>query len=70
MKGDGNCFYYAVSYLLYGTPDKHQIIKDKAIDYLIEHLDDYKGFITQDIMDYPTDEEKRMILEDQVNTLS
>jgi len=41
VESDGNCFYRAVSYLLYGTEHKHKKLRALTCDYIEQHFDTF-----------------------------
>lgn len=41
MEGDGNCFYRAIAYGLYGDQKKYFEIKNIITDYLLENQANY-----------------------------
>ncbi|XP_035668608.1 uncharacterized protein LOC118410858 isoform X1 [Branchiostoma floridae] len=34
MEGDGNCFYRAVSYHIFGTQEYHDVLRQRMIEYM------------------------------------
>ena len=45
-RGDGNCFFRAVSRMVYASDEYHLHVRSQAITYLSEHRDEFEGFIT------------------------
>ena len=45
-QGDGNCFFRAVSRMVYASDEYHLHVRSQAITYLSEHRDEFEGFIT------------------------
>ena len=41
VDGFGDCQFMALSHQLYGTPDHHQIIREKCTDYIADHSNDF-----------------------------
>lgn len=48
VKGDGNCQFRALSYQLYGTEDKYQLIRAEICKYMEFNSNLYKDFIVSD----------------------
>ena len=44
----GNCLFNALSDQVYGDPSRHKEIRSVAIDYMRNHPNDFKPFITVD----------------------
>ena len=53
--GDGNCFFRAISYLLLGQEVKHDVIRARIIDYIMDpnNFDKLRSYIPQH---YPSGE--------------
>ena len=53
--GDGNCFFRTISYLLVGQKVKHDVIRAKTVDYIMDpnNIDKLRSYIPQH---YPSDE--------------
>ena len=47
-QGDGNCFFRAVSRMVYASDEYHLHGRSQAITYLSEHRDEFEGFITNE----------------------
>ena len=46
--GDGNCFFRAVSSMIYASDEYHLHVRSQVITYLSEHRDEFQGFITNE----------------------
>ena len=48
--GDGNCFFRTISYLLLGIEDKHDIIRDSIVEYIMnpDNLAKLRSYIPQE----------------------
>ena len=55
IMGDGNCFFRTISYLLLGQEVKHDVIRARIIDYIMDpnNFDKLRSYIPQH---YPSDE--------------
>ena len=53
--GDGNCFFRTISYLLLGQEVKHDVIRARIVDYILDpnNIDKLRSYIPQH---YPTGE--------------
>ena len=47
-RGDGNCFFRAVSRMVYASDEYHLHVRSQAITYLSEHRDEFERFITNE----------------------
>ena len=47
-RGDGNCFFRAVSRMVYASNEYHLHVRSQAITYLREQRDEFEGFITNE----------------------
>jgi hypothetical protein len=52
IKGDGNCQASAVSFQLFGTPDKAEEIRKEVVRYLVAHRSDYEDSLITDRYNY------------------
>jgi hypothetical protein len=48
MRGDGNCFFRAVSHQILGHPNNHMKLRSKAVSYLLSNRNDFEGFLNRD----------------------
>ena len=46
--GDGNCFFRAVSHMVYATDEFYLNVPSQAVEYLRNHGQEFEGFITND----------------------
>ena len=47
-QGDGNCFFSAVSHMVYAPTEYHLHVRSQAITYLSEHRDEFEASITNE----------------------
>ena len=47
-RGDGNCFFRAVSRMVYASNEYHLHVRSQARTYLREQRDEFEGFITNE----------------------
>lgn len=52
VKGDGACFFRAVSYQIYGTEERHHEIRMAGIEYIRDNPSEFAGFGTESIEMY------------------
>ncbi|XP_023005715.1 uncharacterized protein LOC111498629 isoform X1 [Cucurbita maxima] len=52
VQGDGNCQFRALSDQLYGTPDNHELVRQKVVDQLMSHPEVYEGYVPMAYVDY------------------
>ncbi|XP_022144673.1 uncharacterized protein LOC111014304 isoform X2 [Momordica charantia] len=45
VQGDGNCQFRALSDQLYGTPDNHELVRQKVVNQLMSHPEIYEGYV-------------------------
>ncbi|KAA0044003.1 OTU domain-containing protein [Cucumis melo var. makuwa] len=45
VQGDGNCQFRALSDQLYGTPDNHELVRQKVVNQLMAHPEIYEGYV-------------------------
>jgi len=45
VPADGNCLFSAVSHQLYSTSEHHSALRKQAVDFMLDHSEDFKGFI-------------------------
>lgn len=48
ITGDGNCFFRAISYLLYGGEFRHESIRKSVVEHITSNWSDYGDFIVGD----------------------
>lgn len=48
ITGDGNCFFRAISYLLYGSESNHETIRKSVVEHISSNWSDYGDFIIGD----------------------
>ena len=46
--GDGNCFFRAVSRMVYASDELYLNVRSQAVEYLRNHWQEFEGFITND----------------------
>ena len=46
--GVGNCFFRAVSRMVYGSSEFYFNVRSQALEYLRHHRQEFEGFITND----------------------
>ena len=46
--GDGNCFFRAVSRMVYTSDEFYLNVRSKVVEYLRDHRQEFEGFITND----------------------
>jgi len=52
-KGDGNCYFRAISYLLTGSEDNHCLLRDKVIHHMSTNLiDKLQQYLDQNVNEY------------------
>ncbi|XP_048122422.1 OTU domain-containing protein 1 [Alosa alosa] len=49
---DGNCLYRAVSRAAYGNQSKHKELREQAIHYIADHLEEFNPIIEGDVGDF------------------
>ena len=42
VNGDGNCFFRSISYLLFGSEAKHDVVRNAVCNYIIQPENWYK----------------------------
>lgn len=52
VEGDGNCQFRALSDQLYGTPDNHELVRQKVVNQLMSHPEIYEGYVPMAYDDY------------------
>ncbi|XP_038904129.1 OVARIAN TUMOR DOMAIN-containing deubiquitinating enzyme 10-like isoform X2 [Benincasa hispida] len=52
VQGDGNCQFRALSDQLYGTPDNHELVRQKVVNQLMSHPEIYEGYVPMAYDDY------------------
>ena len=45
MRGDGNCFFWAIAHQLYGDESQHQKVREEAAQEVIKNSNRYRNFI-------------------------
>jgi hypothetical protein len=50
--GDGNCQFRSVSEQLYGTQEHHGFVRQRAVDHIRAHPDEYQAFLGEDFHYY------------------
>lgn len=52
-KGDGNCYFRAISYILTGTEDNHILLRDKVVQHMNTGITkQLKDYLNQDVEEY------------------
>ena len=46
--GDGNCFFRAVSRMIFASDEFYLNVRSQAVEYLRNHRQEFEGFITND----------------------
>nr|XP_047127156.1 uncharacterized protein LOC124808083 [Hydra vulgaris] len=50
IKGDGNCFFRAVSFIITGSEDEHKQIRDKVVNHMCNQIhDEMTGYLSMPI---------------------
>lgn len=44
--GDGNCFFRAVSWAIYGNEDQHAELREQAVKFMVGHRERFEEFLT------------------------
>ncbi|KAI9023161.1 hypothetical protein DFJ74DRAFT_668019 [Hyaloraphidium curvatum] len=52
IKGDGACFFRSVSYLIFGTEERHGELRAKTMDYIESQSDFFAPFILEPLPGY------------------
>ncbi|KAG6538051.1 hypothetical protein ZIOFF_003154 [Zingiber officinale] len=52
VEGDGNCQFRALSDQLYGTPERHKLVRHRIVDQLRSHPEFYKEYVPMAYSDY------------------
>ena len=47
-RGDSNCFFRAISRIVYASDEHHLHLRSQAITYLSKHRNEFEGFITNE----------------------
>ena len=52
-KGDGNCYFRSISYLLYGSEENHQIIRDQVVTHMTHNIHSrLQDYVSQPVDSY------------------
>jgi len=49
IKADGNCFFRAISYVIYGTEDRHEHLRERTVFHIVRNWAEFKDFIIGDL---------------------
>ncbi|PAV74306.1 hypothetical protein WR25_23555 [Diploscapter pachys] len=52
VQGDGSCLFRAISYLIYGGEDFHEVVRKNCMDHMAKNRDHFEPFITEDFETY------------------